>query len=283
MELLKYAAYLLIFTALFSIANAGTVIISGTCQDYVTNNAILFTLSNSGNDSAYNLILSPFLTAAMPENSSYSINALNPGHSISINVNLENISMQGTYADMFVLAYQQGSNSFSAIFPCLISYPKPTVSEVFSNVEVNITNGIGIINVSLFNAGRENITGNLSLMLPPTLSSISRSNYLFNISPYSTKNMSFSVKMPHGTSSYTAAVAASYTIKGIHYSTMSTFKLSNTPASAAISAYYLIIAGAVVIILFLLFLLFNSIRKKRMQAHITKSKESSIKEKKEFS
>jgi hypothetical protein len=262
MQLLKFSVYIFAFVALLGITHAGTVVLTGTCYNYVTNNTIHFTLSNSGNDSAYNLILSPILTNATPMNSSYSINALNPGYNVSVQVKLKNISMQGTYADVFVLAYQQGFSSFSAIFPCLLSYPKSTTSEIYSTAHISAIKGEGFVNVSLFNAGRENITGNLSLILPPTLSYISKSNYPFKLSPYNTSNMSFSVKLPQGTASYTGAVVVSYLFGGMHYSNMATFQIGNPASSALIPTYYIIIIVGVVIIAIILILLLRSIRKK---------------------
>lgn len=262
MELLKFSVYIFAFVALLGITHAGTVVLTGTCSNYVTNNTIYFTLSNSGNDSAYNLILSPLLTNATPMNSSYSINALNPGQNVSVQVKLKNISMQGTYADVFVLAYQQGSSSFSAIFPCLLSYPRSTTSEIYSTAHVSAIKGEGFINVSLFNAGRENITGNLSLIIPPTLSYISKSSYSFKLSPYNTINMSFSVKLPQGVASYTGAVAVSYLLNGMHYSNMATFQIGNPASSALISTYYIVIIIGVVIIAIILILLLRSIRRK---------------------
>jgi len=262
MELLKFSVYIFAFVALLGITHAGTVVLTGTCSNYVTNNTIYFALSNSGNDSAYNLILSPLLTNATPMNSSYSINALNPGQNVSVQVKLKNISMQGTYADVFVLAYQQGSSSFSAIFPCLLSYPRSTTSEIYSTAHVSAIKGEGFINVSLFNAGRENITGNLSLIIPPTLSYISKSSYSFKLSPYNTSNMSFSVKLPQGVASYTGAVAVSYLLNGLHYSNMATFQIGNPASSALIYTYYIVIIIGVVIIAIILILLLRSIRRK---------------------
>jgi len=108
---------------LIGIASAGTVTLSGGCPPAViSNNAISFSLSNSGNDSAFNLVLTPFIQTAESVNSSYAINSLGPGASAIVNVSVKNIREPGTSGAYFILEYQQGSAVFAAVFPCLVHF-----------------------------------------------------------------------------------------------------------------------------------------------------------------
>ena len=91
---------------LASLAFAGTVVLTGTCASVVKNNTVNFSIANSGNDSAYGLIVNPYISGANVIGN-YSIARLDPGSTANFAVRLSNITAKGTYVDYFVVDYQQ--------------------------------------------------------------------------------------------------------------------------------------------------------------------------------
>ena len=152
--MLKFNILISIFAFLtfLNLAHAGTVILTGSCNATLVNSSIVFSLSNSGNDSAYNLIISPIVEGATPLNTSYSMNVLAPGQTKTIYVKLTNFGLNGSYVDAFYVTYQQGFSFFSAVFPCLVYINKLAVSPIYEVVGTTPLKNMVIVNVSLFNA-----------------------------------------------------------------------------------------------------------------------------------
>lgn len=251
---------------LLSIANAGTVTLSGSCQNYLVNNSIVFSLSNSGNDSAYNLLLSPLIFGAKPVNSTYPILQLKPGETVTTYFRLTNFTLNGTYADAVIVSYQMGFSAFTAIFPCMVSIGRATVSPVYENVNVNNSGGVSVVNVALFNGGPNTVNGSLFLFTPPTFSYISSKAYNFTLGPYTSKNFTFKLNIPNtGSASYSSAAVASFAINKLHYASMTTFAINIAAAVSTgkkINILEVVLIGVSVIIVLLLILMFRSFRKK---------------------
>jgi len=117
---------------LASLAFAGTVVLTGTCASVVKNNTVNFSIANSGNDSAYGLIVNPYISGANVIGN-YSIARLDPGSTANFAVRLSNITAKGTYVDYFVVDYQQGSSFFSAMFPCWLEFGVSATSPIYLN------------------------------------------------------------------------------------------------------------------------------------------------------
>jgi len=132
-----------VFLAFLNLAHAGTVTLTGSCNATLVNSSIVFSLSNSGNDSAYNLIISPIIEGATPLNTSYAISMLPPGQTKTLSVKLTNFGLNGSYVDAFYVTYQQGFSFFSAVFPCLVYINKPTVSPIYEVVRDNAVKEYG--------------------------------------------------------------------------------------------------------------------------------------------
>ncbi len=249
---------------LVSLANAGTVTLSGSCSVYLVNNSITFTLSNLGNDSAYNLIVSPIITGATPINSSYQINSLNPNENYTIHVQLSNFGIPGTYAEEFLVSYQQGLSVFTALFPCQVAIIKPTVSPIYETVRSSIQSNIAIVNVSLYNVIGKSFSGNVSLLVPPEFSYLSNKSYEFHIGPYNSSNFTFKLKLPTGKASYTLAAVSSFISDNEHYASMSIFSLNGIYSSSLGPTIYILIVviPITLIILLLVFMIFRMLFRK---------------------
>jgi len=258
-----------VFLAFLNLAHAGTVTLTGSCNATLVNSSIVFSLSNSGNDSAYNLIISPIIEGATPLNTSYAISMLPPGQTKTLSVKLTNFGLNGSYVDAFYVTYQQGFSFFSAVFPCLVYINKPTVSPIYEVVRVTPLKNMVIVNVSLFNAARTPVNGTISLVVPPTLSFISNKSYGFTLQPYTNESFTFKLQSPNNGASYSSAAVASFNMSNLHYSSMATFSITPYVAKSGLLSPLEITAVIVAIILLIaLFLLARSIKNKKRREHI---------------
>ncbi len=254
---------------LLGTANAGTVIITGTCNSNLApGNFLNFALFNNGTDTAYSLLISPIIPNALPAENTYSISSLPSGVNTATKIGLLNITGRGSYASALILNYQQGQQTFTALFPCMVNFGNATNStlRVFPAANTLIGNSSNIvkIGVNITNGGNNNLDANVSILVPPTFRNLSSSSYLITIGPFQTKSLVFTYALPPGQVSYSAAISASYTLEGLHYASIATLILRNyiPPSSSTNSQTYLFV-GIVVIILLLLLLIVRSIIKRR--------------------
>ena len=259
------------FLAFLNLAHAGTVTLTGSCNATLVNSSIVFSLSNSGNDSAYNLIISPIVGGATPINTSYAISVLPPGQTKTLFIKLTNFGLNGSYVDSFYVTYQQGFSFFSAVFPCLVFINKLAVSPIYEVVGTTPLKNMVIVNVSLFNAARTPINGTVSLVIPPTLPFLSNKSYEFTLQPYTNETFTFKLKSPNNGASYSSAAVASFTMSNLHYSSMATFAITPYVAKGGLLSPLEITTVIIAIILLIaLFLLARSIKnkKRREREHI---------------
>jgi len=241
---LKLLLWGLSFLILTNIASAGTVSITGTCQSALQpGNTLNFTIINTGNDTAYNLLLTPFIFGAKAENSSYPIGSLPPNQGITTLIPLTNFSTAGTYTDYFTLAYQQGTSVFTALFPCIVNLGKPTTSGMYLTTNTTFNKGAAIINVSLFNDVRSNFTVNVSALFPPSFSFISQKSYLVEIGPYQTKKVQFQMNYLPGSGSYTGAISESYVALNQSHSSFVSVVVSTQSATTTSPINYALWGG----------------------------------------
>lgn len=245
-----------LFAVLFlGIANAGTLSLTGNqVLNLQPGNVLNFTLSSSGNDTAYNLILSPTISGAQSEKAFYSVASLPPNSRAFFNIGLLNITEQGTFADAFAVSYQQGTQAFTAMFPCIVNIGKPTTSSIYLTVNATSSKGVATINVTVFNAVRSNYTVNVTALVPPTFSFSSNKKYTLDLGPYEKRNVQFIVTYPLSQASYTAAIASQYILGNTSYANIEpinivTAQLSQPTQSPSVT---LIIIAAVAIAIILL-------------------------------
>jgi hypothetical protein len=212
---------------LFGSAFAGTVTLTGSCPNRVLNGTAFFNLSNSGNDSAYRLTVVPRIPTARTKYAAYNLSVLAPGATGAFNMALASATGRGTYAGQVDVAYQQGNEYFTAVFPCTFSFRNATASSVYlTPTVIDEGNGTVLVRVSVFNGGATEVNANVSLILPPSLSVASALNIAQDLRPNAQSNVSFYVNPPPAQASYSAAVAASYDSGGMGYASLSTFAIS---------------------------------------------------------
>lgn len=259
---------LLFFLMLFSgLAFAGTVSITGTCQsNLLPGNVLNFTIINTGNDTAYGLTLSPSISGASLLNNTYAISSLPPNIKVPILIPLVNIGVQGTYVDSFMLTYQQGTSTFTALFPCLINLGKATTSGIYLSVNASSSSGRGALNVSIFNGVRENFSVNVTALFPPSFVFSTSKSYTVNLGPYQTKNVFFDFTYPSGQASYAGAVAGSYISANATYSSFAPIIISGSSHASANPVNLVFVGGGLVVLLIILLIL-RSILVKRPKSN----------------
>ncbi len=263
----RYIYIIAILALAIGNVSAGTVILTGSCNNLPVHDNLTFKLVNTGNDSASNLVLTPHIQNVRLSQGQYTSPSILENSTENFTVNFSNATIPGTYSDYFVLAYLQGSNQpFTALFPCTVNIYNSTTSEVF--VTSNVINGASgkMVNVSLFNEGVENLSVNVSLLLPPTLGS--NSNLVVELAPYQHRNLNFSVQNPQSGASYSAVVSAQYVFSGMHYASQSIFVISSTASAPEFSlSPYLPFVAVIAVIVVVAALIVIGLRRKRRKDH----------------
>ncbi len=201
--------------------NAGVVTLNSACGHSLSQRYVLFNLSNTGNDTAYALHILPFISGVTLSNGSYYLGSLGPGTKASINLTLENITAVGSYSDYIAVAYGQGSSSFVAVFPCLLSFSRSAPSQVELAYNISHSNGEDIVSAKVLNAGRDAISTNVSLILPPEFSYLSNKSFNIHLGPLQSGLARFVLSsQAQAPYSYSGAISASYEKNGTHYASI---------------------------------------------------------------
>jgi hypothetical protein len=260
---LKILIGLVALSLLFGIAVSGTVSLTGTCYPQpvsAPSGNATFNLLNTGNESATSILIVPNFNGGSAVNRSVSLSSLSPGQNVTFTFQFDNLSTPGSYAGSYSAAYSQGSQTFFALFPCIINFGKVTSSLVrITSVYVKGN----AANVSLVNLASAPIIVNVSMMMPEgfSFSPLSRLVYL---GPHASNNTMFAVSQPTVSGvSYSAGTSASYTSGGLHYATLLTYTLNFYKAPGLASSPYTVYAIAALIIIVLAGLILLSILRKK--------------------
>ncbi len=260
---MKKLFLLSVMVFVFGIAYGGTVTLTGTCTKAVSQNNMIFSLSNSGNDTAYNIHIIPTIYNTQTNSSYYVSPSIGPNGVFVANILLQNITANGTYVDYMTVAYQQGGSVFSALFPCSASFNTETNSQVLLSKNITYLNGIYYINVTAFNAGKTGVMANISVLLPEGFSYLNQNYNKTYISGLAHQSYIFKVKNNVG-GSYSGAIAAQYSNNGLSYGTFLSLVLGQGTTSQKIAGginfFYI---GIVAIILILIALIIRATLKKK--------------------
>ena len=264
---MRRSIFMLALALLLGSAAAGTVTLTGSCVSRVLNgNTVQFGIINSGNDSAYSMLLAPVISGATPTSPIYNISALGPGEQKTINVTLENPLLRGAYVGYFIATYDQGAGStFTAAFPCILYFYNTTISQILlSTNESLLSNGTVSVKVTATNAGSDAVNANVSIIVPPTLSQVSSPSFEVTLAPYATKTVTFYLtSLSTDQAAYGAAAAASYTAGGLGYAVLSKFVVSFEKTSSGGVGDLLVVAVIAVIIVLLALLAFVFLKNRR--------------------
>ena len=251
------------FYLLFGTVSAGTVTLTGTCQNLIRNNTLQFGLSNSGNDSAFTMLLTPMLKGAKSVGN-YTIPSLGPNGNDTLLIRLSNVTAKGTYTDYILVSYQQGGTYFTSSFPCLLDFGNHTTSQLYVNTNQTFVGKLLKVNVTVFNGASGSITANLSLIMPPGIALSSNAVESITVYNFSKAQATFLISPPSGSQSYSAAAVVDYEKQGLHYSSFSIFTISGPTSGGRYSLIVIALAGfGAVIVLVIALILFAAVRKKK--------------------
>ncbi|HVC58627.1 MAG TPA: hypothetical protein VND15_04090 [Candidatus Acidoferrales bacterium] len=213
---------------------AGTVTLTASCPLNVvnsTNTHISFNLSNSGDDVAGGIVVSPIIKGALTYNSTVSLGELLPGQSTAPAISVTNLTQPGEYVDYFVTRYSQGEQTFVTVFPCLAAMQSKSQSVV---QVANITTLKNQVLVTMLNSADYSVNATATLEVPPSFN-INRPSANAEIAPQSTALVSFDVSAPQYNATFPISFSASYVLNGTSYSVLQVtdFSTASQPQSGS--------------------------------------------------
>ncbi len=247
---------------------AGTVTLTGTCQSGLGKNGnINFSILNSGSDFASSVILQSYTAFSSRKTGTYAAKQIGPGQNIFFNISSGIVNRTGSFAYSFLLTYQQGTQTFTVLFPCVVNSGNVSQSLLrITNLSVtDINSTTGRISGSIYSLSQNSISGNITLMLPPALERNGGAAASFTINPYQYYNFTLYSGLPQQNNSYSGAVALEYSENGITHSSASIITVSPSPISQNRLKGYLVQAGImfVIAVIVILFIRQRMIRRKK--------------------
>lgn len=224
-----------------STAYAGTVTLTGTCNQNAGSNTLNFTLSNSGNEAGTNLTVQfTILGPGYGGMENFSISQIAPSGSASLSVPLGGIgAAPGTLPAYFLVKFHQDTEVYNATFPCLVNIGSSTSSQIYLTTNViAVQPGLTRINATVANQGNTAVNVNLGLILPPSFTYNHGAASSLTIAPHSSNSTQFNVSYTLTNGNFGGAVAAYYLAAGEYHSTITSIVLSAEPGSSSSSAGY---------------------------------------------
>ena len=216
-------AILFLLTA--SVACAGTVSLTGTCNYATSSSLVNFTLSNSGNEAAANIVVTAEISGALIKNDSYHINSLGSAAQKRMSFDLAPIGVGG-YVGYFNVSYIQGSEAEYSVFPCMFYFGKTAYSKLSMNESVDGIGSNAMINVTVRNPTNENIPIVLEIILPKNIVVPLKEYAGIIVDASSRKNFSFvAQEIPQGASD-TGFLMLSYYNQSTHFASISGFNIN---------------------------------------------------------
>lgn len=235
-----------------------TVTLNGVCGTDIINSTsryATFSLSNSGDGPAQQLVIIPNIKGALTPNASVSFAQLLPNATNSTDFYLENFSLPGSYVEYYTVEYQQSGTTFVTVFPCYASFFKRT-SSLIASKKVNVTHSGQSykVDVTFLNLGQYPVDANVSVIAPPTFS-ISANNAGIYIGAGNSSTYEFSAAPPLGfNATYPVSLALSYTHNDLHYAyfVSATISASNSSTSKPINLVLWLTVAVIAVLVILI-------------------------------
>jgi hypothetical protein len=240
---------------------ASIVTLTGACNSaYINKGYLNFSIINKGNGTAYNLVLTPVIPEANLNQTQYNIGNLTPNSIKYLHIRIPNSNLlNGSYANYVIAAYGQGTGeSFTAIFPCIISIGNVSQASVITSAKISRKGNFDYINTTIFNEYKFPINVTVSVLLPPSFNFEGQSTKNISIGAYQEINTTFKISFPIENSSYSGAVTSQYLFQNKHYATIAFFIINTSqipPAIGPLSINNLLIIIVAVIIILLIILM----------------------------
>ena len=264
----RFLPILLISMLAYTAYAAGTVTLTGTCRSNLSNNqSINFSIANSGTESASSVVLQSYYAFSNKLTGTYSTSQISPGHAALFDINSSVGNNTGSFVYYFLVTYQQGTQIFTVVFPCVVqSHGTHPALIGINNVTVNdINSTTAKVNGSIYSFSSNTINGNITLILPPELERNGSRISGFAVNPYQYHNFTLYANLPSQNNTYSGAVALEYSSNGTTYSSVYIIKIIPYSAGQNQLKGYLVQAAIIIVIVIILLLVLRQriLRKKR--------------------
>lgn len=249
----------------------GTVTLTGTCQSNLNHNgSINFSIANSGTESASSVVLQSYYAFSNKLTGTYLAAQIRPDNAALFDINSSIGNNTGSFAYYFLVTYQQGTQMFTVVFPCVVQNHGTHLTLVsISNVTVrDINSTTAKVTGSIYSFSSNTISGNITLILPPELERNGSRISGFVVNPYQYHNFTLYSNLPSQNNTYSGAVALEYSSNGTTYSSVSIIKIISYSAGQDQLKGYLVQAAIIAIIVILLLLILRQrILRKKSDVH----------------
>jgi len=263
----------LLVAAIIGTAGASTVTLTGTCYSGIISdksNYIQFNLTNSGDGAATNLVITPMISGAMPNNTTVSIPLVKPNTTYGEKIYLWNFTTVGSYVELFLVSYSQGTSTFTTVYPCLATFFKGAQSQL---VVTGLTKNTSKVVVNVSDTATYPITASATVYASSAFN-VTPLYQNFTINPRQIKRIPFDVVPPQYTNAeFPVTIGISYIHGGVHYATLAitTVTFPNSLGFGLSLETTLLIIGLLAAIIIVVALVIVSIivnrRRKRGQRH----------------
>ncbi|MDE1834848.1 MAG: hypothetical protein KGH64_05940 [Candidatus Micrarchaeota archaeon] len=220
-------------------ANAGTVTLTGTCLSNPSNNTLVFSIINSGNEAGQNLGVSLHILGVNYAPKQYSIGTLRPGATNTISISLASLYQQGSLPAYLLVNYLQDGYTYYAAFPCQANLASTTLSNIkITSSVASIRSNESEITADITNTGNSTINANIALILPPIFSYNRNLTQHVMLGPHATSTTAFKISYSPGNVSAGGSVAAYYVMNGLYYSTLAPLAVSTAHTNTGIMNYW---------------------------------------------
>ena len=210
----------LLVAVIIGAASASTVTLTGTCYSGIIsdkNNYMQFNLTNSGDGAATNLVITPVIEGAIPNNTTISIPLVKPNTTYGERIYLWNFTAQGSYVERFLVRYSQGTNIFTTVYPCLATFFQGAQSQL---VITGLSRNTSRVMVNVSNVANYQINA-VATVYAPSSFNVTPPERNFTVGPHQIKAVTFDVVPPAYTNAeFPVTVGISYMRSNLHYATL---------------------------------------------------------------
>ena len=251
-------AMLLLLGALISMPQSygsSTVTLSSSCSYSSTARGagiVGFSLSNSGNGPAADILITPYSFAGDSYGIAHSYNSLPPSNTLESKFSLGGFNEPGSYGLVFLVGYTQGTTSLFASFPCLINTTSNATAGLLRIENAQLSSGK--LELSLINLYSKPVNATIYIGSPPFIrTGFGSKNFTANPSAYTNLSTSISYEPIQGltNASFSVPIMVSYSYAGTHYSSLMNF-IYGTSAQQSGTSILLYIAIVIVVLLALI-------------------------------
>jgi hypothetical protein len=213
------AAFAIVIALVVPLSAASTVTLTGGCPLYVINSSrsyITFNLTNSGNGTASDLLISANFAGISARNATQVIPNVEPQSSYSKQFYLNKLVGQGSYAVNINATYVQSGSNYATVFPCIIYIGSLAGGPLEESVSISGNKML----VNITNTAPQSIEAQIDAVVPPSFS-VKNATKAVTIGADGHSSVYFNIVSPTYTqASFPVIGELSYEYNGTHYAQM---------------------------------------------------------------